>query len=60
METLPRVATEMALRVSAYDLTQVMNILGIQPLLAAKHSHPDMRLVRRSAPPPRTRIAGKA
>jgi transposase len=35
MKTLPRVATEMALHVLAYNLTRVMNILGIQPLLAA-------------------------
>jgi transposase len=35
MKTLPRVATEMALHVLAYNLTRVMNILGIQPLIAA-------------------------
>ena len=35
MKTLPRVAAEMALHVLAYNLTRVMNILGIQPLLAA-------------------------
>ena len=35
MKTLPRVATEMALHVLAYNLTRVMNILGIQPLMAA-------------------------
>ena len=35
MRTLPRVATEMALHLLAYNLTRVMNILGIQPLLAA-------------------------
>jgi len=35
MKTLPRVATEMALHVLAYNLTRVMNILGIQPFLAA-------------------------
>jgi len=34
MKTLPRVATEMAFHVLAYNLTRVMNILGI-PLLAA-------------------------
>jgi hypothetical protein len=33
-KTLPRVATEMALHVLAYDLTRVMNIIGIQPLMA--------------------------
>jgi hypothetical protein len=35
MKTLPRVATEMAPHVLAYNLTRVMNILGIQPLMAA-------------------------
>jgi Transposase DDE domain len=35
MKTLPRVATEMALHVLAYNLTRIMNILGIQPLMAA-------------------------
>ena len=35
MKTLPKVATEMALHVLAYNLTRVMNILGIKPLLAA-------------------------
>jgi transposase len=35
MKTLPRVATEMALHVLAYNLTRVMNIIGVQPLLAA-------------------------
>ena len=35
MKTLPRVAGEMALHVLAYNLTRVMNMMGIQPLLAA-------------------------
>ncbi len=35
MKTLPRVASEMALHVLAYNLTRVMNIMGIQPLLSA-------------------------
>src|ERR1700683_269701 len=35
MKTLPRVASEMALHVLAYNLTRVMNIMGIGPLLAA-------------------------
>jgi hypothetical protein len=30
-----KVATEMALRVLAYNLTRGMNIIGIKPLLAA-------------------------
>ena len=35
MKTLPRVASEMALHVLAYNLTRVMNILGTGPLMAA-------------------------
>ena len=35
MKTLPRVATEMALHVLAYNLTRVMNILGTGPLITA-------------------------
>jgi transposase len=35
MKTLPKVASEMALHVLAYNLTRVLNILGIQPLMAA-------------------------
>jgi transposase len=35
MKTLPRVATEMAMHVLAYNLTRVMNIVGAQPLMAA-------------------------
>jgi transposase len=35
MKTLPRVASEMALHVLAYNLTRVMNIMGVRPLLAA-------------------------
>jgi len=34
MKTLPRVASEMALHVLAYNLTRVINIVGVQPLLA--------------------------
>ena len=34
-KTLPKVAAEMALHVLAYNLTRVMNIMGIKPLLAA-------------------------
>lgn len=32
---LPKVAAEMALSVLAYNLTRVMNIMGVQPLMAA-------------------------
>jgi len=35
MKRLPRVAAEMALCVLAYNLTRVMNIVGIKPLMAA-------------------------
>jgi hypothetical protein len=35
MKALQRVRTEMALHVLAYNLTRVMNILGIGPLIAA-------------------------
>jgi transposase len=35
MKTLPRVASEMALHVLAYNLTRAMNIMGIQPLMVA-------------------------
>jgi transposase len=34
-KTLPKVAAEMALSVLAYNLTQVMNIMGTKPLMAA-------------------------
>ena len=35
MKTLPKVAAEMALHVLAYNLTRVMNIVGIRSLMAA-------------------------
>ena len=35
MKRLKNVATEMALHVLAYNLTRVMNIIGIKPLIAA-------------------------
>ena len=34
-KTLPKVATEMALSVLAYNLTRVINIVGIKPLMTA-------------------------
>jgi hypothetical protein len=34
-KTLPRVASEMALHVLAYNLTRVMNIVGVKGLIAA-------------------------
>ena len=50
MKTLPRVASEMALHVLAYNLTRVMNIMGVQPLLAA---------IRADSLPPRAKTAAK-
>ena len=35
MKRLPKVATEMALHVLAYNLTRVMNIIGVMLLIAA-------------------------
>jgi transposase len=35
MKTLPKVDSEMALHVLAHNLTRVLNILGIEPLIAA-------------------------
>ena len=35
MKRLPKVASEMALHVRAYNLTRVMNIIGAQQLMAA-------------------------
>ena len=35
MKCLPKVATEMSLHVLAYNLTRVMNIIGVKPFLAA-------------------------
>ena len=35
MKSLPKVASEMALHVLAYNLTRVMNIIGAQQLMAA-------------------------
>ena len=35
MKTIPKVATEMALHVLAYNMTRVMSIMGDRPLMAA-------------------------
>ena len=35
MKRLPMVAAEMALHVLAYNLTRVINIMGVRPLIAA-------------------------
>jgi hypothetical protein len=35
MKRLPKVSSEMALHVLAYNLTRVMNIMGAQPMMAA-------------------------
>ena len=50
MKTLPRVASEMALHVLAYNLTRVMNIMGIRPLMAA--------MTRNVSPPIPSRLPG--
>jgi hypothetical protein len=34
MKTLPKVATETALSVLAYNLTRALNIVGIKPLMS--------------------------
>jgi hypothetical protein len=34
-EDVPRVASEIALHVLAHNLTRVMNVMGVQPLLVA-------------------------
>jgi hypothetical protein len=35
MKTLPPVGTEMAVHVLGYNLTRVMNIIGVRPLMEA-------------------------
>jgi hypothetical protein len=35
MKTLPKVGTEMALHVLAYNLTRVLKIFGVAPIMAA-------------------------
>jgi Transposase DDE domain len=35
MKTLPKVATEMALHVLAYNLTRILHIFGVEPVMAA-------------------------
>jgi hypothetical protein len=35
MKTLSRVATEMTMHVLAHNLTRIMNIVGVKPLLSA-------------------------
>ena len=51
--TLPKVASEMALCVLGYNLTRVLNIVGMKPLLAAVRVEGGRRrrsLARRTAP----------
>ena len=43
MKRLPNVATEMALHVFAYNLTRVMNIMGIRSVLTRPRPITDMR-----------------
>jgi len=37
-KTLPKVGTEMALAVLTYNLTRVINILGVKPLIEANRA----------------------
>ena len=41
MKRVKNAATEMALHVLAYNLTRVMNNIGIKPLIAAKRCQPE-------------------
>ena len=52
MKTLPKVATEMALHVLAYNLTRVTNIMGVQPLMAAMRAQSKPKNDRPSSPRP--------
>jgi hypothetical protein len=52
MKSLRNVATEMALHVLAYNLTRVMNIVGIKPLIAAIVDDPCAALSRSQDPKP--------
>jgi hypothetical protein len=55
MKTLPKVAAEMALSVLAYNLTRVMNVVGVKPLMAAIRVWPHIPAAApsdRSEPPP--------
>ena len=47
MKTLPKVATEMALHVLAYNMTRVMNIMGTQST-HCRHGGPDRQRVTRT------------
>ena len=62
MKTLPRVASEMALHVLAYNLTRVMNIMGVQPFWrqCGRSSPLHARLLsHRADQDGRTRIRGR-
>jgi hypothetical protein len=49
-----RTSTEMALHILAYNLTRVMNILGIQPLMAAMRAKSPPHAVRSPLKTPHT------
>jgi hypothetical protein len=55
MKTLPKVAAEMALSVLAYNLTRVMNIVGITPLIAAIRARSTHGTAAAADRPPGTR-----
>ena len=46
-KTLPKVATEMALRALTYDLTRVLNIVGVEPLVCYLRN--DLKAARTSS-----------
>ena len=46
MKRLPKVASEMALHVLAYNLTRVMNIIGVQALVAAMRTKAPLSVAR--------------
>jgi macrodomain Ter protein organizer (MatP/YcbG family) len=48
MKRLPKVATEMALHVLAYNLSRVMNIIGVQPLVAVANKPANAHVTRRA------------
>jgi len=57
MKTLPRVASEMALHVLAYNLTRVMNIMGVESsMVRVSISVPGVRSAGKKAPPARFRV----
>jgi hypothetical protein len=48
MKRLPKVATEMSLHVLAYNLTRVMNVIGVKPLHLLKAEDRGSEVPRRA------------